>query len=275
MLNYAHQGGAREGPSSTLHAMRRAVAEGAHAIELDVHATADRHLVVCHDATVDRTTDGTGRIAELTLEEVQSLDNAHWWVPDTVVHHEAEPAEYLLRGRAPGDPALRVPTLREVLEEFPGTILNLDVKQTAPDVEPYEEDLARLLREYGRTDDVIVASFSDDAVARFSAAAPEIATAAASNATAAFYFAAVVNGEEPPPTRAAALQVPPTFGDVTVVDERFVAAAHRAGLAVHVWTIDERDEMEALLAVGVDGIMTDRPGLLGVVLAASGAPEPP
>ena len=274
VLNYAHQGGAREGPSSTLHAMHRAVAEGAHGIELDVHATADRHLVVCHDATVDRTTEGRGRIADMTLAEVQSFDNAYWWVPDTVVHHEADAAEYLLRGRAPGDTALRIPTLREVLEEFPGTILNLDIKQTAPDVEPYEEDLARLLREYGRTDDVIVASFSDDAVAAFSAAAPEIATAAASNATAAFYFAAV-NGEEPPPSDAVALQVPPTFGGVTVVDERFVGAAHRAGLAVHVWTIDERDDMAALLEVGVDGIMTDRPSLLNVVLAASGAPEPP
>jgi len=274
VLNFAHQGGAREGPSSTLHAMRRAVAEGAHAVELDVHATADRHLVVCHDATVDRTTEGTGRIAELTLEQVQSLDNAHWWVPDAVVRHDADPAEYLLRGRAPGDPGLRIPSLREVLEELPGTILNLDIKQSAPEVEPYEEDLARLLREYGRTDDVIVASFSDASIAAFSAAAPEIATAAASNATAAFYFAAAA-GEEPPPTGACALQVPRTFGDVTVVDERFVAAAHRAGLAVHVWTVDERDEMEALLEVGVDGIMTDRPSLLGVVLAAAGAPEPP
>lgn len=274
VLNYAHQGGAREGPSSTLHAMHQAVSGGAHAIELDVHATADRHLVVCHDATVDRTTEGTGRIADLTLAEVQALDNAYWWVPGTVVNHDAEPSEFVLRGRAPGDAALRIPTLREVLEEFPGTILNLDIKQTAPEVEPYEEDVARLLREYGRTDDVIVASFSDDAVAAFSAAAPEIATAAASNATAAFYFAAV-NGEEPPPCRAVALQVPPTFGGVDVVDERFVGAAHRAGLAVHVWTIDEREEMEALLEVGVDGIMTDRPGLLGVVLAARGAPEPP
>jgi len=269
VLNYAHQGGAREGPSSTLHAMRQAVAEGAHAIELDVHATADRHLVVCHDATVDRTTEGAGRIADLTLAEVQSLDNAYWWVPDTVVHHEAEPHEYTLRGRAASDSALRIPTLREVLEEFPGTILNLDIKQTAPTVEPYEEDLARLLREYGRSDDVIVASFSDAAVATFSAAAPDIATAAATNATTAFYFAAVA-GEEPPPTAASALQVPPAFGGVQVVDERFVAAAHRAGLAVHVWTIDDPAEMEELLDLGVDGIMTDYPSVLAGVLAGRG-----
>ena len=269
VLNFAHQGGAREGPSSTLLAMRQAVAEGAHAIELDVHCTADRHLVVCHDATVDRTTDGSGRIADLTLAEVQSLDNAHWWVPDAVVDHDAAPGSFPLRGRAPDDPDLRIPTLREVLESFPGTFLNLDIKETAPAVRPYEDDLARLLAEFGRTDDVIVASFSDDAVAAFSSLAPHIATAAASNASAAFYFA-VAAGEPPPPTRASALQVPLAFGGVTVVDERFVAAAHRAGLAVHVWTIDERDEMEALVELGVDGIMTDRPSILSTVLAAVG-----
>ena len=91
VLNYAHQGGAREGPSSTLFARRRALDDGAVALELDLHATADRQVVVCHDATVDRTTDGTGRIADLTVDAVQALDNAYWWVPGTVVDHTAGP----------------------------------------------------------------------------------------------------------------------------------------------------------------------------------------
>ena len=271
VLNYAHQGGAREGPSSTLWAMRRAVAAGAHAIELDVHATADRQLVVCHDATVDRTTDGTGPIAELTAADVQRLDNAYWWVPDEVVNHEAAADAYPLRGQAPGNTDLRIPLLREVLEAFPDVILNLDIKQTAPDVEPYETVLADLLLEYGRTDDVIVASFSDQATAAFSAAAPQISTAAGTNATAAFYLA-VVGGEPPPPTTHHAFQVPSTYSGITVVDERFVAAAHGQGVAVHVWTVDEQEEMEHLLALGVDGIMTDRPSLLAEVLGGTPGP---
>lgn len=271
VLNYAHQGGAREGPSSTLHAMRRAVAAGAHAIELDVHATADRRLVVCHDATVDRTTDGAGRIADLTWDEVRRLDNAHWWVPDRVVDHEAGDHEYTLRGRAADDPDLRVPLLADVLEAFPGIFLNLDIKQTAPAVEPYEDLVADLLREFGRTDDVVVASFSDDAVAAFSAVAPEISTAAATNATAAFTIA-VLQGEEPPRSDHHALQVPPAFGGITVVDERFVAIAHDRGLAVHVWTIDEPDQMRDLVDLGVDGVMTDRPSVLaGVLRGRSGS----
>ncbi|MDP9069803.1 MAG: glycerophosphodiester phosphodiesterase [Actinomycetota bacterium] len=265
-LHYAHQGGAREAPSSTLFAMRRAVAAGADGLELDVHVTADRHLVVCHDATVDRTTDGTGRIAQLTLEQVQALDNAYWWVPDKVVDHGGAPADYPLRGRAPHDPDLRIPPLRAVLEAFPDTFLNFDIKETAPAVEPYEGLLAELLREFGRTDDVIVASFLDEATDAFSAIAPEVSTSAGMAATAAFYFA-VQDGTSPPPMRHHALQVPSAFEDVTVVDHRFVEAAHQLGLAVHVWTVDEAADMEALLDLGVDGIMTDRPSVLGDVLA--------
>jgi len=270
VLNYAHQGGAREAPSSTLLAMRRALDAGAVALELDLHATADRELVVCHDATVDRTTDGAGCIAEMSLDAVQSLDNAHWWVPGSVVDHQADPADYPLRGRAPADPELRIPTLREVLEAFPTAYLNVDIKQTAPSVEPYERLVADLFREHGREEDVIVASFFDAATDAFSALAPEVSTAAGLGAMAGFYFA-VRDGSEPPPMRHHALQVPPTHEGTTVVDAAFVGAAHGAGLAVHVWTIDEADEMERLIELGVDGIMTDRPSVLADVLRSTGA----
>jgi glycerophosphoryl diester phosphodiesterase len=265
VVNYAHQGGAREGPSSTLHAMRRALTSGAHALELDVHATTDHEVVVCHDPTVDRTTDGSGRIADLTFDEVQALDNAYWWVPGSVADHDAAPDAYPLRGRAPADPELRIPSLRQVLEAFPGTFLNLDIKQTAPTVEPYEALVVDLLREFGRSDDVIVASFFDGATEQLATLAPEISTAAGVGAIAAFYHA-LQDGDRPPPMRHHAIQVPPAFQGATVVDRRFVRAAHQAGLAVHVWTVDDEDEMERLIELDVDGIMTDRPSVLCRVL---------
>lgn len=270
VLNYAHQGGAREGPSSTLFALRQAVAVGADALELDVHATADGELVVCHDATVDRTTAAHGAIADLTLAELLALDNAYWWVPGEVVAPGRPDADYPYRGRAPAEAIFGVAPLRLVLEEFGGVFLNLDIKQTAPDVAPYEAPLAALLREFGRRDDVIVASFLDHATEAFSAAAPEIATSFGTAATALFWQA-VHNGEDPPAFRPGqvALQVPTEFQGITVVDESFVAAAHRCGLAVHVWTIDEADEMRRLVDLGVDGIMTDRPSVLADVLRAS------
>lgn len=269
MIAYAHQGGAWEGPSSTLHAIRGAVAAGAGGVELDVHATADGALVVCHDATVDRTTDGTGAIADLTLAELRTLDNAFWWVPGADVTPGLEASDYPFRGRAPGDREFRVAMLEEVLEEFPSTVLNLDIKQTAPVVAPYEEALARLLRRFGRTDDVIVASFLDAATDAFSAVAPEIPTSAGTAAVAAFYQA-VRAGEDPPPMRHVAVQVPVRFGDLVVIDEQFVEAAHRADVAVHVWTIEEEAEMGRLCDLGVDGIITDRPTALVSVLQARG-----
>jgi glycerophosphoryl diester phosphodiesterase len=245
--------------------MQQAVGAGADAIELDVHATADRQLVVCHDATIDRTTDGHGAIAAMHLEDLAELDNAYWWVPGEVVAHDREEYDYVYRGRAMFETSLRIATLREVLTSFTGVFLNLDIKQTAPDVEPYEGLLAELLREFDRRDDVIVASFSDAATDAFSAVAPEFATSYGVDATAVFWQA-VQDGVTPPPTRHVALQVPSTYDEVVVVDDRFVAIAHEQGLAVHVWTIDEPDDMARLIDLGVDGIMTDRPAALDAVL---------
>jgi glycerophosphoryl diester phosphodiesterase len=265
VIAYAHQGGAWEAPSSTLYAIDNALAAGATAIELDVHATADGHLVVCHDTAVDRTTNGTGEIAAMTLAQIRQLDNSYWWVPGSDVDHDQPPATYPFRGRAPDDPDFRIATLDEVLERFPGVILNLDIKRTAPTVAPYEETLAAMLRRFGRRNDVIVASFLDTATDAFSTYAPEIPTSAGTLAVSAFYQA-VAAGETPAPTGHVALQVPHRVGELDLVNEAFLEAAHRAGLAVHVWTIDDGAEMGELVELGVDGIISDLPTELDAVL---------
>jgi glycerophosphoryl diester phosphodiesterase len=269
VIAYAHQGGAWESPSSTLHAIAHAVEAGATGIELDVHATADGELVVCHDETVDRTTASQGTIASFTLEELRTMDFSYWWIEGADVTPGRAPADYPFRGRAPDDPSFGIATLREVLERFPGVVLNLDIKQTAPVVAPYEETLARLLAEFGRTEDVIVASFLDPATDAFRRFAPEVPTSAGTMATAEAWQA-VQAGEEMPDIPAVAYQVPERQGDLVVVDERFVAAAHRRGRAVHVWTVNETTSMERLLDLGVDGIISDLPTTLCGVVAARG-----
>ncbi|HUZ20607.1 MAG TPA: glycerophosphodiester phosphodiesterase [Acidimicrobiales bacterium] len=263
VVAYAHQGGAKEAPSSTLYAVGRAISHGATGVELDVHATSDGQLVVCHDPTLERTTDGSGPIARATLAEVEALDNAYFFVPGEDAQPGRDAASYPLRGRAPADRRFKVATLREVLEAHPGVLLNLDIKQTTPAVAPYEEALAALLREFGRADDVIVASFDDSATGAFKAFAPEIGTSPGISATTQF-VQAVRSGGRPDVTisRHVALQVPPHFSGETLVDEALVVAAHEAGLAVHVWTVDDPDEMERLVDVGVDGIMSDVPSVL-------------
>ena len=269
VIAYAHQGGAWESPSSTLHAIRHAIEVGATAVELDVHATADGELVVCHDATVDRTTAGQGTIASFTLAQLRAMDFSYWWIPGADVTPGRPAADYPFRGRAPADPSFGIATLREVLEQFPGVVLNLDIKQTAPVVAPYEESLARLLAEFGRTDDLIVASFLDPATDAFRRFAPDVPTSAGTMATAEAWQA-VQAGEDLPESPAVAFQVPERQGDLVIVDERFVAAAHRAGKAVHVWTVNEAESMERLLGLGVDGIISDVPTTLCGVLGSAG-----
>ena len=269
VIAYAHQGGAWEAPSSTLHAIAHAIDAGATGIELDVHATSDGELVVCHDASVDRTTSRTGSIASFTLAELREMDFSYWWIPGADVTPGRAADEYPFRGRAPADRAFGIATLREVLETFPGVVLNLDIKQTAPVVAPYEEKLAQLLAEYERVDDVIVASFLDPATEAFRGFAPSVPTSAGTVATAEAWRA-VQAGENVPDSPAVAYQVPERQGDLVVVDERFVAAAHRAGKAVHVWTVNDTSSMERLLDLGVDGIISDVPTTLCSLLRVRG-----
>ena len=274
-LAIAHQGGEAEAPSSTMYALRRAVALGMQALELDVHATADGHLVVLHDPTVDRTTNGTGAVAEMTLAQVQQLDAAHWFVPDVGVVHGLHAQDYPLRGTATGRVAppqgfaaadFTIPALADVFAAFPDTLINLDIKATAPQVAPYEQALADLIAEHERTDSTMVASFSDAALASYRACAPRGWTSAGPDEVLRFWQA--VNEGQPfePRPAYAALQVPDVYGDLVVVSGSFVDAAHAADLAVHVWTIDDRATMRHLLDLGVDGVVTNRPSVLLAVL---------
>lgn len=269
LIAYAHQGGAWESPSSTIFAITRALAAGATAIELDVHATVDGELVVCHDATVDRTTPATGNIASFTLAELRQLDFSYWFIPGADVTPDRPEGHYPSRGRAPDDPTFGIATLREVLEQFPGVVLNLDIKQTGPTVTPYEESLAQLLCEFERRDDVIVASFLDPATDAFRTFAPGVPTSAGTIATAEFWRA-VHEGGPIPDSPVAAYQVPERMGDLVVVDAAFVDAAHSRGKAVHVWTVNEAAAMERLVGLGVDGIISDVPTTLVKVLRDRG-----
>lgn len=259
-FHWAHQGGARENPSNTLRAMRHALSVGAHGLELDVHATADGHLVVAHDDALVRMTGHGGRISQLPLVEVQARDPAYNWVPGKVDDPNAQPEDYVLRGLGPTDVALRIPTLESVLREFDGTPLNLELKAAG-----YERALATMLLDHGRRDDVIVVSFDDRILRQFRKVAPSVPTAPGRMRVGLFWLLSRV-GLAPGNGGHAALQVPDRMWGLHVADRRLVRAAHRRGLAVHVWTVDEPDRMHAAIDAGADGIMTDQPSALAAVL---------
>ncbi|HEY7875235.1 MAG TPA: glycerophosphodiester phosphodiesterase family protein [Actinomycetota bacterium] len=168
VLNIAHQGGEIEAPSNTMFAFKTALQKGAEVLELDVHVSKDGELVVLHDATVDRTTNGTGAVDEMTLEEIKKLDAAYWFVPGCGTCNDSPEEAFAYRGYATGDRKIHgklrktytpddfeIPTLREVLTTFPTTLINIEIKATAPDTTPYEDKLAALLAEFGRTDDTM------------------------------------------------------------------------------------------------------------------------
>jgi glycerophosphoryl diester phosphodiesterase len=265
IVAFAHQGGSFEGPSSTLFAIGQAIDNGASAIELDVHATRDRQIVVCHDETVDRTTNNHGAIADFTLAELRDMDNSYWWIFGETVTYARSPAEYVHRAKAPDDRRFAIATLEEVSTEFPGVLLNLDIKQSGPQVEPYEELLAKELDRLERGSSVIVASFHDAAIQSFRSFAPGVATSAATNEMAAFYFS-LMEGSAPIVPPVVAFQVPMSFGGVDVVTPQFVEASHAADVAVHVWTVNDYDDMIRMVELEVDGIVSDRPTPLAALL---------
>jgi glycerophosphoryl diester phosphodiesterase len=252
-LFFAHRGGSGLAPENTLIAFAQGLALGADALELDIQTTSDGEIVVIHDPTLDRTTNGRGPIAAYTLDEVKRLDAGYRFTTDG--GHT-----YPYRGQG-----VTIPTMREILERFPQTRINIDLKESAP---AREYRLWELIQEYEAYDRVLVASGDLHLpIIRFrQLVAGRVATSASELEIRRFFFTNLVRATRwlRPPYDA--LQVPETHRNIRIVSRTFIDAAHRLGLDVHVWTVDAPADMERLLALGVDGLMTDRPDLLAKVL---------
>ncbi len=254
----AHQGGNHLWPDNTVYAFERAEALGVDMLEMDLHMSADGEIVVIHDDTVDRTTDGSGAIRDLTLAEIKALDAGYRWQSPSEDVRASYSEAYPYRGTG-----ITVPTFTEVLERFPDMPLTVEIKQADP---PVGQVVCDLLADYDRLDDVLVASFSAAAMRDFRAACPDALTSASQDEMIAFYvlYRLYLGPAYSPPF--AAVQVPVERFNLTLVSPRLVDAVHRRGAAVQVWTINDRAEMERLVTMGVDGLITDRPDLLLDVL---------
>ncbi len=283
-FHWAHQGGAREGPSNTIYAMRQACANGAHGIELDVHLTKDCCVVLAHDKHLGRITSCTGEIADCFLDDLSNCDAAYNWVPGKVNDANAYEQEYTLRGQAATKPELRIPTLEQVLKEFPGVPLTIEIK-----AEDAVEHVVELLRKGSLPyDKLIVTSFMQPVVDRLRECDNKLPLAPGLKWTLRFALQAFIGlpprtcpyvaiqlpyyyGVEdfPPRWRRVGRLIPGPLRRLTVIKPRLVRAAHRCGMAVHAWTIDDPEDMCKLFKMGVDGIMTDCPSVLTQVLDAS------
>ncbi len=252
-VNFAHRGASLIAPENTLEAFRPAAESGAGGLELDTHMTSDGHMVVIHDDSVERTTDGAGLVCEMTLREVQSLDAGYRFTPDG-----GETYPYRSRG-------VRAPELGEVLRGFPDHKVNIDIKEDQPGV---EAALLKTIVEAGAEGRVLVVSEIPDVLKRFrKLSGGAISTGASRREIEVFYLFSErrLEGFLSPPYDA--LQVPAGYAGRELVTPRFVEAAHGRGVRVDVWTIDDPEEMRRLLDLGVDVIMTNRPEALEAVLA--------
>jgi glycerophosphoryl diester phosphodiesterase len=259
-LLIAHRGGAALAPENTTAAFERAAALWcADMIELDVHASADGRCVVIHDATVDRTTDGTGRVAAMTLAELRELDAGFRFSDDGGLSHP-------FRGAG-----VRIPTIDEVLETLPDMRLTVEVKAGAAQL-----PLLAAIERHGAVERVVAAGMYDRDRTLF--ARHTGAVSASSEQLRRFHVLWRLGLARWSGLGRAAdvVQVPETWGRLRVVSPGSVAALHRAGVDVHVWTVNETADMARLLDWGVDGLVTDRPDRLATLLHGRlGRPLPP
>lgn len=248
-----HRGAAGDAPENTLLSFRTGLDRGADILESDLHLTRDGIPVLIHDPDVDRTTDAQGAVGDLALAELQSLDAGYRF-------GQAHPDGRRFRGKD-----LRIPTLEEAFAGFPGARFNLELKGGG---ETLASEVVRLVREFDREGITLLTAGQDAQMAQLRAAVDDAKSAVAigaCTADVAGYARAALAGSRPPPGPMA-LQVPARFGSTRLVTPEFVAFAHAHDVPVHVWTIDEEPEMEELLDLGVDGLVTDYPGRMKAVL---------
>jgi glycerophosphoryl diester phosphodiesterase len=251
-VNFAHRGGRGFVPENTIEGFREAVRLGPVVLELDVRLSADGEVVVVHDETVDRTTDGTGAVARMTLAELQRLDAGYRFTLDGGV-------SFPWRGHG-----VRMPTLEAVYREFPDRPINIELKAESPGT---EQAVWRTIEAAGGEARTLVVADSTAAIDRFrTACSGVVATGASRRELTIFRVLTLLRLGRLYDAPFQALQPPETYKGVRILTPSFVRAAHRCGFRVDVWTIDDEADMRRLLEWGVDGIMTDRPDILARVL---------
>ncbi len=241
----AHRGGMGLWPENTLYAFRKSVELDVDILEMDIRSTADGTLVALHDPDADRTTNGMGPVLGMSLEELQGLDAGYRWTND-------QGKTFPFRGQG-----VKVPTLEEVLEAFPRAKLSIEIKQFDP---PIVEPLCQML--FRRAKTTLVGSFDDGTIREFRKACPEMATSAGKKEATWFYMLswAYMSPIWAPTTQA--LQVPEYSDGRHIATARFVRTAQKRNMFVHIWTVNKEEDMQRMIKLGVNGIITDYPDRL-------------
>jgi glycerophosphoryl diester phosphodiesterase len=247
-LVMAHRGDQTVSPENSLLALKNASLLEIDYIETDIRMTKDNELILFHDSTLDRTTNISGRIIDYTLDQL--LEKVDLGYSFTLDHGKTYPA----RGKD-----WRVVTLRQAFQLFPDMRFNLDIKNEEPEA---PQLLVKLIKEFNRENNVLVASFHHKQITTFRKLLPHVPTAASLREVKNFLIRHKIRINKLFSPKYYALQVPIYYNGTRVVTRGFVKDAHDRNIAVHVWTINDRPSMEWLISQEVDGIFTDDPWLL-------------
>jgi len=239
----AHRGGMALAPENTLEAFRQAEALGVDVLEMDLRFAADGAIVVIHDDTVDRTTNGQGRVGDMVLAELQELDAGYRFIDGS--------RRFPFRSAG-----ITVPSFSEVLRRFSDIRLNVEMKEFEPGP---ALALCELLRRFDAVDRVLVSSFPHEPMAAFRAACPKVATGATRREVVSFYLLNRLRLGSLFRSPALTLQVPLRFRGRGLVTPDLLEPAQASNRSVQVWTVNDEAEMRQLVGMGVQGILTDRP----------------
>ena len=268
----AHRGGRGIAPENTLFAFETSEQLGVDVLEMDIHLTKDHEIVVIHDDTIDRTTNGEGAVSEISLKKLKGFDAAYYFSPDSDYNN---PRDFELREKVEDTneiypyrgKGITIPTLYDVFSKFPIKRMIIEIKPNKGDIiEPFCD----LISDFHKEDQIIVGSFHGDILDQFRNTCPGIATSASPGEVLRFFFSDKIFLAGTISPDYIALQIPPgmkkrLFGILpkfAVTTSSLVDSAHQKRLIVQVWTVNDPDEMKKMIELGVDGIMTDYPDRL-------------
>ena len=243
----AHRGGHGLWPENTLYGFTQAIELGVDILEMDVRSTKDSILVICHDSSVDRTTNGKGQVRDFKLKELQTLDAGYTWTND-----EGQTHPYRNKN-------ITIPTLAEVFTTLPNTRMIIEIKQTEPDI---TTAFGTLIRQHNMTNNVLVACFDSSTLRTFREQFPEIATSAGLTEGLAFYALSRLGLSAAYCPNTQALQIPQRLGPFNTTHPAFLNAARNHNLKIHYWTVNNPQTMQTLINLDVDGIITIYPDRL-------------
>ncbi|WP_406828218.1 glycerophosphodiester phosphodiesterase [Microbulbifer sp. ARAS458-1] len=250
VISHADDSGLGLFPGNTPVFLRKMAEMKVDVLEMDVHATIDDELVLMHDDTVDRTSDGKGRIRDKTLAELRQLNVAYNWSKDG--------SSYPYRDNPQG-----ILTVDQVFKAYPRYPMVIELKTPDPEA---ARSLCRKLKAYNKSNLVIVSSFHQSAVDALRTDCPQVATGAGSDEVKIFAVASKLRAFRLLSPRYQALHIPTEYDGIALVDRSSLRQVQDHGVRVDVWTVNDEAEMRRLIELGVDGIMTDRPDRLFQVI---------